>query len=776
MKIKTKLLLGSILIATVPIVVAIFTMTFQTSSQSREALRYQAINKLVSVRETTGDQVENYFSTIQKQLLVKANDFTTVRAMHEFNNSFKSFKAESGIAKTETEIKSSLNGYYSQEFGRVFTEKNLGRSYDTSSLLNALDSNSKALQYAYISHNPNLLGEKDALDKAQDNSQYSAIHQRYHPTFRKFLKEFGYYDIFLVDPESGHVVYSVYKELDYATSLKTGPYANSGIAKAFAKANQLTSKSQFVLEDFEPYLPSYNAPASFIAAPIFDGSEKIGILIFQMPIDQINYIMTHGEKWADVGLGDSGETYLVGPDKKMRSASRFMTEAPEDYLALMEQVSDSKTVNELKAKGTSIGIQSVDTESVRNAINGNTGESLINDYRGVPVFSAYRPLEIKGLNWVLLSEIDEAEALASANALQNTILKTGILIILIAILASAGFGWSIAMYISNPILQTVSTLQNIAEGDGDLTQRLNEKRSDELGELGHYFNLFAESIRSLVAQLLSAADKLHHASSDMNSNAITANQIIDAQHNQTEQIASAITQMTATIEEVAKNTQEASSVAQTTNDTAEEGLKVVGENTRAVQSLSSEVQSTSGVIDGLARESEEIGSMLAAIESIAEQTNLLALNAAIEAARAGESGRGFAVVADEVRSLAQKTQTSTQHIKEIIERLQKGTQEAHNAMDHSKTSSDNCVTKSETVKAAFETIAQKIEILSSVNVQIASAAEEQNATSNEIQRNIYEIRDASEQSAKNSNNVAQASQELANLAEDITRTLKRYKV
>ena len=164
-----------------------------------------------------------------------------------------------------------------------------------------------------MSDNAHPLGEKHRLDDPGDNTGYAGIHAEIHPIIRSYLESFGYYDIFLVDPDTGDIIYSVYKELDFATSLLDGPYANSNLGEVFRKAREL-KPGGIAFTDFEQYRPSYDAPASFIAAPIFDGSDRIGVLIFQMPLDRITQVMS-----VRGGLGESGESYLVGPDHLMRS-------------------------------------------------------------------------------------------------------------------------------------------------------------------------------------------------------------------------------------------------------------------------------------------------------------------------------------------------------------------------------------------------------------------------------------------------------------------------
>ncbi len=248
------------------------------------------------------------------------------------------------------------------------------------------------LQKLYIHDNPYPLGEKDNLATAGDGSPYSEVHARYHYWLRHFLVHRGVYDVFLFDTH-GHLVYTSFKELDYATNLLTGPYKDTDLGNAFRSARDNPFPSYVAFFDFRPYGPSHGDPASFFSSPVLDDAGVLlGVLAFQIPSDRINDIMQ-----ATAGMGESGETYAVGPDLLMRSDSRF---------------SEESTI--LKTR--------VDTVAARRALEGHEGLEIIDDYRGIPVLSAYGPLEFEGTTWAIASEIDEAELLAPAQALGRLVL------------------------------------------------------------------------------------------------------------------------------------------------------------------------------------------------------------------------------------------------------------------------------------------------------------------------------------------------------------------
>ena len=213
-------------------------------------------------------------------------------------------------------LKEELLSYYNDEFLVNYKNVNNGLEIDVNELINKLSPEAVMMQHAYIYDNPAPLGSKHEYLSSSMNSTYDKAHTLVHPSLRQFLEAFGYYDIFLVDSKKGRVIYSVYKELDYATNLLSGPYADTGLAEVFRQANKLTSKDEFVLLDYAQYSPSYEAPASFIASPIYDGNEKVGVLIFQMPLEKISSIMN-----ARSGMGETGEAYLVGSDGLLRSDS-----------------------------------------------------------------------------------------------------------------------------------------------------------------------------------------------------------------------------------------------------------------------------------------------------------------------------------------------------------------------------------------------------------------------------------------------------------------------
>jgi methyl-accepting chemotaxis protein len=353
-------------------------------------LRQDAVGKLAALGESRKAEVETYFQQIENQVVTFSENGMIIDAMRELRPAFRAYQGESGAAAENiSEMRRAVAGYYEEDFASEYRAKNDGADPRAERLYADLDDDSVALQHAFIAANPHPLGSKDQLDRpAGDETAYGRIHARIHPVIRSYLQKFGYYDIFLADPATGDIVYSVFKELDYTTSLLDGPYADTNFGEAFRRASEASSPDAVFLVDYAAYTPSYEAAASFIASPIFDGGEKIGILLFQMPIDRINAIMG-----VRAGLGETGESYLVGPDGLMRSDSRL---APETHSVM--------------ASFRNPEMGSVKTATVEKALAGQTGAEVVADYRGNAVVSAYTPVDAGGLTWALLAEMDVAEA------------------------------------------------------------------------------------------------------------------------------------------------------------------------------------------------------------------------------------------------------------------------------------------------------------------------------------------------------------------------------
>ena len=392
---KNRLLLALLSISLIPLSVLGLSMYYLTS----DAIMEQATARLTAVRTIKANQIQSYFHSIQDQIQTFSEDRMVIQAMSDFKNGMETIQAENEVTEEAlTEMRKQVSRYYSSEFARQYKADN--RKSDASDdafvskLLSPLDGDAITLQYQYIQKNPNDLGSKELFDDAGDGSSYSRSHSLYHPIIRNYLQKFGYYDIFLVDLDSGDIVYSVFKEVDYATSLKDGPYAATNLGRAFSEAAKSNWKDSVIFVDYGAYPPSYEAPASFIASPIFEGDEKVGVAIFQMPIGRINDILSER-----TGLGDSGETYAVGADHLFRNESRFL-----------EQLNVDSTIINPAVR--------VNTEAVISALDRNeSGCAIIKDYRGHEVLSSWQPLTVdidaegneNGRHWALMSEIEMAE-------------------------------------------------------------------------------------------------------------------------------------------------------------------------------------------------------------------------------------------------------------------------------------------------------------------------------------------------------------------------------
>lgn len=720
-KISIKLTVTFLMVGILPLMI----LGVLSVDLSNKAISNQAFNQLEAVRQIKKNAIQDYFQTIEDQILTFSENQMIIDAMIGFSQEFRQFHgAVQDDAPSDITIKTKVMNYYTNGFHKEYRSQNPGVTLNVDNLINRLDPNTLALQYHYIANNTHPLGSKHLLDMASDSSGYSKRHAEIHPIIRSYLEKFGYYDIFLVDPQTGHIVYSVFKELDYATSLKDGPYADTNFADVFKEAAKASHKDYVILSDYKKYTPSYDSPASFIASPIYDGKKIVGVAIFQMPLDRINKLMTHRE-----GLGKTGETYLIGPDKLMRSDS---------YL--------DPTHHSIKASWSNPEKGSVDTEAADDVLSGKTGKKIVIDYNGNPVLSAYTPLKIGSATWGLLAEIDEAEAFAAIKTIK---LNIGV-IALSAALVTFFMSLFLSRSITKPIKKGVDMAKEMA--NGDLTQQLDINQGDEIGVLANALNEMSSQLGkmfkdiafgtqtltksstelSLISERISTnaqqtAEKSYNVSAASEEMSLNINSVAAATEQTTtniQMIVSAAEEMTATIQEVSKNTA-----------TSSEATAIAVEKANIV----------SKKVDDLGTAASDIGKVTDTISDISEQTNLLALNATIEAARAGEAGKGFAVVASEIKVLAQQTAEATNQISLKIEGVQSTTQES--------------------VKA-IESIVEVINEINSIVTTVATAIEEQSATTQEISNNV---RQAAQGLSEVNESVSQTSAGAAEVAQDIAQ-------
>lgn len=355
-------------------------------------------------------------------------------------------------------------------------------------------------------------------------------------------------------------------------------------------------------------------------------------------------------------------------------------------------------------------------------------------------------------------------------------MKRTTIIALIAILLIILISSLIIKSIKNAFSNVTNSLNDIANGEGDLTQRLEGAKEKEVQELSNGFNSFVEKIQNLIIQVAGTSGQLITEMKQLTELSVDTKLNVNQQEGKIEQVATAMNEMTATVQEVARNASHASASAQAADVESSKGQQVVSEVTQAINDLAMDVSNASSTIDTLKSDTEQIGSVLDVIKGIAEQTNLLALNAAIEAARAGEQGRGFAVVADEVRTLASRTQESTQEIQEMIEKLQSGAISAVEAMDKGQANTQTTVKKANLASQALSAITQAVSQIAEQNTQIATAAEEQSSVAEEINKNIVSINTLSVQAAQGAEHTAASSQELERTAQELQQMISMFKV
>lgn len=363
----------------------------------------------------------------------------------------------------------------------------------------------------------------------------------------------------------------------------------------------------------------------------------------------------------------------------------------------------------------------------------------------------------------------------SYSSTQNAI-KLGIAIGIATIVILLLISLSIVYVITGSLKEITDSLRNIAQGDGDLTLRIEQKNKDEMGDVVYWFNHFVEKLHSTIGEVISVIKPLSNVSSDLGSVVSESSSASKDQFKITENLTQSINNMIITVDEVAKYASDAANSATEADDNSKAGQSIVNETVNSIDELAAEITKASEVIAQLESDSENVGNILDVIKGIAEQTNLLALNAAIEAARAGEQGRGFAVVADEVRTLASRTQESTQEIQSVISQLQSAAQSAVSVMKSSQTLANSSVTQAQRTGSTLEEITTKVGLINQMNQQIANTTDQQSQTSSVIKTSVGDMEAASQVSRSATKKVKELSQSLDNFAKQLGSVGSQFRV
>jgi hypothetical protein len=454
----------------------------------RRLLQDKSFQLLESVTKSKKQAVEEYYQNIENQLLTLSENSSTIDALQEFQQNYEDLNE---LKVSPEELRSKLKAFYDQEFIEKLKSNSLS-NYTTQQFLDKNPNPRKdILQYHYIATNPNPTESKYRWNRVQADNIYHETHLKYHPGFAKYSQTFGFEDIMLTDLK-GNIIYTVNKSVDLGENLVSGYLKSSNLAKAFRKIMKANKKGYVVFADYSFYPPAYYKPTSFIATMVYNGVNKIGVLIFKLSDEKINQVMTSKKTWNN--LGATGETNIVGRDYKIRTNTRSIIENPLKYYTRMENAgTDTSLVKKIRRLRTTILLRENTSRAAINALNRQTGQFITQDFLGNDVIYTYSPVNIFDKRWAIITEIDKDEVLQAVTDFRNNLLSISVWLFL----ANFVLGFWLARSLSRPMLKIQKEITMLSEGR--FPHKTSKIYKDELGKIDEALNVLIESTRQLAA-------------------------------------------------------------------------------------------------------------------------------------------------------------------------------------------------------------------------------------------------------------------------------------
>ncbi|MCU0754287.1 MAG: methyl-accepting chemotaxis protein [Xanthomonadales bacterium] len=805
-------------------------LTYFSTRSSTDALEERLLGQLGSLQQVKRDETVAIFNSFITATRLMANSTSLAARIAELRTATD--QVPGALTADPATRLQGLREFYTQKYEAEFLRRNDGTPSGMLERLDSLPERTQAMQYAYLASNPNRLGNKQLMQRAAtDRSPYAELHEQVHLVAKQWMDQYGFYDVFLVAPD-GELVYSYFKEIDFATNLVTGPFAGSGIGEAFQQARDGADPNGVFLTGFSPYLPSYNDQAAFLGAPVFVDGRRVGVLITQIPIDQIQAVVNFRDDWNAAGLGVSGESQLVDRQGRHLISSRRVTSL-QTYTAQLRAAGFAAEVAEaVSLRGSSIGIVADQTPPMQAAIRGETVSGLGIDYLRAPVAYAAAPLEVLNQRYALMVKIDQNEAFAPVRQLtRNLAIAAALALALVGLIAGV-IALRLAASINRPLGRFGQVVDKVTAGDRDSRVRLPpddeigvlatafdhmldernavqariERENEDLnnsiieimtsvadlanrdltvkvpvaenvtGAVADAINLMSRSTASALTRVQAISDAVSNSSRAVRERAELVSAVANTASDQATSAATEIQQTAVALRSMGQIAADANQQAERALKSTADALNLVRSTVNGISASRDQIRETEKRIKRLAERSQEVTAIVNIIGQIAERTSVLALNASMQAVAAGDAGRGFAVVADEVKRLAENARDATQQIGGLVNAIQADTRETLQAMNGTISQvvdisrlADRAGGQMDDTRGATEQLVNSVR-------NISEAAQTQNNASQTLLTRAYELLQASQQTLDEIGAQREETESLTRSATELVGTVGQFRL